>query len=380
MSKILKWVVATLVLVLVVPSAFVYFTYGGGKPYPDVTGEPVLERDGLEVYFKHEEPIGNVAATRKPGVPLRVFFTIHPESRPEKNKVVEITGRSVKPFPDEKSQSELFITPLGVYIDNMNRLWVIDHGNHGTDPVRLTAFDLGNNSLIMEHVFSREVAEKGSFFNDLTVSPDGRFVYISDVSFWRKNPALIVFDVNNGKAKRFLEDHPSVKSQGYVPVTPIKMMRFFLGLADLLVGIDGIDTTSDGSYVYYAAMSHGKLFRIPTEVLNDFSLPGEAVEKAVESFSDKPLSDGIRLDDRGNVYITDIEHQGITVVDRNRELMTLVKDDRIRWADGLSLGNDGYVYLADSAIPVIMLQSKEHIRENRPYYIFRFRPPYDRLQ
>ena len=30
-----------------------------------------------------------------------------------------------------------------------------------------------------------------SFFNDLQVSPDGRYVYIADVSFFGKNPAII---------------------------------------------------------------------------------------------------------------------------------------------------------------------------------------------
>jgi hypothetical protein len=41
----------------------------------------------------------------------------------------------------------------------------------------------------------------------------------------------------------------------------------------------------------------------------------------------------------------------------------------------LSFGPDGWLYLADSAIPDLVLKSKDYIRTQGPYYIFRFRPP-----
>ncbi|GAF88527.1 unnamed protein product, partial [marine sediment metagenome] len=58
-------------------------------------------------------------------------------------------------------------------------------------------------------------------------------------------------------------------------------------------------------------------------------------------------------------------------------LETLVKDERIRWADGLSFGPDGWLYLADSAIPHLILQSPEHIASQAPYHIWRFKPGTD---
>ena len=57
------------------------------------------------------------------------------------------------------------------------------------------------------------------------------------------------------------------------------------------------------------------------------------------------------------------------------KLTTLIRDDaRIRWADALSFGPDGYLYIADSAIPDQMLQSKAHMQSKAPYYICRFKP------
>jgi hypothetical protein len=55
-------------------------------------------------------------------------------------------------------------------------------------------------------------------------------------------------------------------------------------------------------------------------------------------------------------------------------LQTLIRSSRIRWADALCFGPDGWLYLADSALPEVMLRSKRHIRAAGPYQVFRFRP------
>ncbi|MBO0931999.1 L-dopachrome tautomerase-related protein [Fibrella aquatilis] len=359
-------------LLLIGILTIVYVRFGGGRTYPDLSGKPVLTAGALETVLAYAEPIGNVAASTDTGRPTRVFFTVHPESRPEGAKLLEVVNGKGVPYPSAAAQA-LFNTPLGVYTDQQHRLWVIDHGNHGTTTVTLTAFDLTNNRVAHQYTFPREVAELGSFFNDLSVSPDGRYVYIADVSFWRKQPSIAVYDTQTGRSASRLDNHPSVASQGYVPVNPIKKMRFFGGLVDLMPGVDGLDASPDGKYVYYAAMSHDGLYRVPVAALTNFSLSNEVVGEQVQLVSKKPLSDGIRVDSRGNTLITDVEHSGVAIIAPDGRSQTLLKDPRIRWADGLSFGGDGYTYLADSDIPDQMLQSKAHITSHKPYYIYRFR-------
>jgi sugar lactone lactonase YvrE len=106
-------------------------------------------------------------------------------------------------------------------------------------------------------------------------------------------------------------------------------------------------------------------------------LPPGQLANRVERYSDKPLSDGFSLDVDGNVYITDIEHSSIFVVSPERELKTLIQSKDVRWADALSFGPEGYLYLADSALSELILQSREHIDTNGPYRIFRFKPGID---
>lgn len=371
--KIIKRLLISLLAIVLLLLVFVYARYGGGKTFQDLSSSPKLPQEALEVYCQYDEPIGNVAASRDTSYPTRVFMTVHPESRPEHYKVLEITGGKPKPFPDEASQKTLFETVLGLYIDNQNRLWTIDHGNHGTGAVRLLAFDLATSQIVQDYTFPKEIAELGSFFNDLTVTPDGKYVLVADVSFWRKSPSLVVFDVANRRSRSLLDGHPSVSNQGYVPVTPAKKMRFFGGLADLMPGIDGLDVDWKGEYVYWAPMSHEGLFRLSLAAATNFDLPSDAIAAQVERVGGKPLSDGIRLTPDGTVFVTDVEHQGIYAIEPKGRGYTLLKDARIRWADGLSLGSDGYWYLADSDIPDQMLQSKEHMAENKPYYVFRFK-------
>lgn len=376
MKKILKRAAIFFLALVLALVAFVYARYGGGKPYPtDISTAPLLGPDALEVVIAYPEPIGNVAASNDTATAQRVFFTVHPESRPEWIKLLEIKHGQGVPYPSEAAQT-MFNTPLGVFCDRQNRLWVIDHGNHGLDGVKLMAFDLGTNQLVHQYTFPQAVAEKGSFFNDLSVSPDGNFVVVADVSFWRKSPSLVVYDIAKGQSRSLLDGHASVENQGWMPVNKIKKMRFFGGLADLMPGIDGLDIDPTGQWIYYAAMSHDEAYRVPLAIATDFSTAPEDVAKSVESIGKKPLSDGIRADSAQNVLITDVDHNGIFVINAvSKKSFTLIKDDRIRWADGLSKGGDGYWYLADSAIPHQMLQSKEHMAENKPYYIFRFKMP-----
>ena len=344
--------------------------YGGGKPYPDLSTEPLIEESALEEVLAYPEPIGNVAVSHEG----RIFFTVHPESRPQGNKLLELVADAAVPYPDGASQQQLFNTVLGLVVDERNILWTIDHGNHGFNAARLLAFDLATGEVAHDHYFESEIAPAGSFLQDLQVSPDGQTVVIADASFWRKAPALIVYDIQRKTARRTLESHESVTPENYLIRNPLKDMKFLGGLVSLMGGVDGIAFDSDGEWLYYAAINQSGLFRVRLDDLRNAELPPEQLGNRVQRFSNKPLSDGLSTDTAGNVYITDVEHSSVCIVGPDRKPKTLLSADRIRWADALSFGPDGWLYLADSAIPEQVLKPKEYIMAKGPYYIFRFQP------
>ncbi|WP_164010732.1 L-dopachrome tautomerase-related protein [Pyxidicoccus trucidator] len=367
-STLLK-VVGAVVALLLLAALGVRLRYGGGAPYPDVTGMPLLPDSALEVAAMSPEPIGNLAVSSTG----RLFFTIHPESRPEGAKLLEWVDGKAVPYPTAELQAKLFETPLGITIDRRDWLWTIDHGNHGMGTPRLLAFELATGHLAHEFVFPPDVAPPGSFLQDLRVDVKGDAVFIADVAFWRRGPGLVVYDVAAKQARRVLSGHPSVFPQDYIIRNPIKEMVFFGGLAALKAGVDGIAMDPSGEWVWFAAMNHDTMYRVRAADLRDASLGEAELEKRLHAVGRKPLNDGLSADVEGNVLITDVEHGAVLRMSPEGRLETLVKSPRIRWADALSHGPDGWVYLADSAIPHQMLQSKAHIAANAPYYIYRFK-------
>jgi sugar lactone lactonase YvrE len=347
--------------------------YGGGEPYPDLSTEAIIDESGLEEVFAYPEPIGNVAVSHEG----RLFFPVHPESRPPGNKLLEIIGGAAVHYPDGASQHHLFKSVLGLVIDERNILWTIDHGNHGTKGARLLAFDLATGQIAHDHYFDEDIAPVGSFVQDLQVAPDGQTIVIADASFWRKSPALIVYDIQKLSARRVLESHESVTAENYLIRNRLRDMEFLGGLVSLQGGVDGIAFDTDGNWLYYGAINNSGLFRVRLADLRNDELPAEQLGEKIERFSDKPLSDGLSTDYSGNVYVTDVEHGSVFIVGPDRMPETLLQSGRIRWADALSFGPGGWLYLADSAIPELVLRSRAHIMAKGPYHIYRFQPGFE---
>lgn len=350
--------------------AVLYSRYGGGEAFPPRRSAAMLPEDALELVAELPEPPGNIAVSRD----NRIFLTIHPESKPPTNRVVEIVNGQMRPFPDEAAQSELYHAPQGIRIDRQGRLWTIDHGDNGIQPARLVAVDLASGAAVHDFTFPREIAPLFSYLQDLAISSDGRHVFIADVSFFRKSPALVVYDVERRIAWRVLEKHPALLPENYFIQAYNGPMIRLGGLLTMKVGVDSIALDQRGEWLYFGAMNHREMYRLPARALIESEKDPGALETALERFGDKVQSDGITVDEAGNIYITDMENRGVAVLGQDRKLRTYLHSDRLRWPDGFSFGGDGFVYLADSAIPDIVLQSRGQIEKRAPYQIFRFRP------
>mgnify|MGYP001544805732 FL=1 len=345
----------------------VWWRYGGGEPYPDLTTRPLLPDSALETAASYREPIGNVAVSRDG----RLFFTVHPEARATGPKLLEWVDGAARPWPDAASQ-RLFDTPLGVVVDPLDRLWTIDHGQHGTRTPRLLAFDLATGERVHDYRFGTETAPLGSFLQDLQVDSTGRWVYLADVSFWRRDPGIVVYDVTEGLAFRALAAHPSMLPQDWLIRTPDKPMRFFGGLATLRPGLDGLALDRRDEWLYFGAMAHDGLFRIRAADLQDPAGDPAVLGARVERVGDKPLSDGLSIDVEDRVYVTDVEHGAVHRMDPDGTRTTVIRSPRIRWADALSFGPEQTLYLADSALADVMLMPRRHIEAAAPYHIYRF--------
>ena len=108
----MKNILLFFVIIAFILSIVLWVRHGGGEAYPDLTTAAVLSGTELEEVLSYPEPVGNVAVSRNG----RIFFTVHPEARPEGNRLLEYVEGAAVPYPDLTSQLDLFDTVLGVAI------------------------------------------------------------------------------------------------------------------------------------------------------------------------------------------------------------------------------------------------------------------------
>jgi len=370
MKKLFLIIVIVLMVFIIGLLVTIRIRHGGGRDFEDRSSSPRLPSAALETVAALDEPPGNIAVSATG----RIFISIHPLSRPEKNKVVELIDGKPRPYPDAASQLNLFQAVLGLAIDRQNRLWLLDDGLQGIKQPRLLAVDLQTNRLVKRYDFPSQIAGFGSFLNDLQIDPAGQKIYMADTSTLAKKPAIVIYDIERNSARRVLENHPSVVEQDWIINAGGRKMVLGWGLFVLKPAVDSIALDRSGEWLYYGPMAHESMFRVRTQDLNDRSLTSEELGNKVEEFGPKPLSDGLSMDLEDTIYITDVEHGAILALGPDRNLKTLVKDPRLRWPDGLSFGPGHWLYISDSALQDVLFKSKKYIRAKAPYYIFRFKP------
>jgi hypothetical protein len=361
-----KKLAAVLVLLLAGFLVWLKTTYGGPViPFPDRTTIPLLSPSAVEIVAELPEAPGNLAVSAEG----RVFFNFHPEGRPALKVVEWVDGKAV-PFPPS---FEPYDAPFSLRIDRQNRLWTLDTGFHGVRPARLLTFDLKTKALVHRWDVPRDVAGFGSYVQDFQVSPDGKHVFLADLGIVSRKPALIVYDVEKNLGRRVLERAPSVLDRPFLIEAKGTKMILLGGFFAMHPALDSIGLDVAGEWLYYGPMSGERLYRARTRDLLDETLSPAALSSRVEDYGPKVQSDGISLDTAGSVYLTDVEHGAISILNPDRELRTLVRDPRWRWPDGLSFGPEDWLYVTDSALQDVVFRSRGHMKKAAPYFIWRFR-------
>lgn len=362
------------ILVLVLVPALVKWEYGGGEPFPSANYVPTLDAAEMEVVADLPMPPGNIAVS-KGG---RVFFTFHPEARPDVNVAELVDGKAV-PWPSMAFQTgegepRYFQNVLSLRIDRQNRLWTLDNAHHGAGQPRLLAFDLGSGEVVHQYDFPRKTAPLLSHLNDFQVTLDGRYILIADASILGQRPALVIYDIQKRSARRVLEKHVSVMPEKFVPEVQGRRMELF-GVFAIRPGVDSIALDRENQWLYFAAVTATAMYRASlTDLLNP-ALSDDELASRVERWAAKSESDGITTDNDGNVYLSDPGHSAIHRLRANTgELETLLMAPNIRWPDGFSYGPNGWLYFTCSSLQHVIGRGPKHIQSQAPYQIYRFRP------
>jgi sugar lactone lactonase YvrE len=256
-----------------------------------------------------------------------------------------------------------FVCVQSVYIDDQDRLWVLDPANpmfRGIvdDGPKLVRIDLSRDTIARTYLFDEEIAPKESYLNDVRIDTRTETAFITDSG----RGAIVVVDLKTGSARRRLEGHPSTRAE---PIQVVIDGTPFPGV----VHSDGIALDATGGWLYYQALTGRTLYRVPTESLRDETLGEPELVERVEAFAESGVSDGLLFDPKG-IYLSSLEDGAIKRAGPGGRVETLIRDPRIVWPDSFARGPDGSIWFTTSQI---------HLgpKPATPYRILRLLPDSD---
>src|SRR5262245_5437223 len=354
---------------------------------PGCAPEAVAPRPGelIEVATSDDALWTGIAVT-----PQGRKFVCHPRwVGPHEDSVVELfaDGRR-RGFPDRDSNAwrpgaeiplpkNAWVCAQALRADG-EQLWLLDSGNptfrkpveHAT---KLAQVDVITRRFRQWIFFPPGVLESTSYLNDFCVDPSHTVAYVSDSGAG----AILVADTDRRSVRRLLAGHPSTMAEeGVVPRVGGVELRYGPGPArdagapPMRIHVSALALDASGEWLYWQALVGKTLWRIPTAVLRDASLPPERVAAAVERVGETVVADGLAMDSDGNLYLAAIEKDAIVVRRPDGTLETLVSDPRLAWPHGLALGPDRTLYVTTSQIHRTPLTYPNTSMPSEPFRLF----------
>lgn len=292
----------------------------------------------------------------------RVFVNYPRWHEPMNFSVAELRpGQPPAPVPDEAWQRwspqepdtapSRWVCVQSVHVDALDRLWILDTGSPqlaGVVPggAKLARVNIATNAIERVYPFAPDVAPTQSYLNDVRIDTRTDTAYLTDSGLG----AIIVLDLRTGNARRLLADHPSTKAvPGFVPVIEGRELRFADGSVPQIHS-DGLALSPDGVWLYYQPITGKTLHRVPTAALRDASLTPDALAARVESLGETVVTDGMEMDEHGNLYFSTLELDAVVVRRPDGSLITLAQDSRLAWPDSFALAPDGTIAVSTAQI------------------------------
>lgn len=318
----------------------------------------------------------------------RFLIGVNFEDKPQ-NRVIEVSksGES-RPFPTTSlsqaapGEALLLDAVEGMQAMENGIVWMLDNGRRSELPPKVVAWDLKHARLQRVFNLAPPAVLPGSLLNDLAVSLDQTAVYLADPA-GGTDAALVVLDAVTGLARRVLQGHPSV-----VPVAGLELMidgqklqsrRLDGTVADPKGGVSPIALDRKGEWLYFGPLRSLKLYRVRTEHLRDAKLEPEKLAGLVEEYAAKPLCDGITIDAKGNIYVSDLAGKAIGMIEAGtKEYRILAADPRFLWPDGLCFGTNGQLCFhtnARRAAPASLMPASAKDGTGVTNYLFRLQTP-----
>ncbi len=335
------------------------------------------EKFQYEIIGKFNEGPGNLTVTPDG----RIIMSLHQFYQPRYSVIEILSDKSLVPFPNRKlnersDESGLKLdSVLGIHSDPDGVVWMLDNGLRSGVAPKLVAWDTRANKLQRVIHFQPPVAPKNAFFNDLAVDRRHNRIFISDPA-GGSNAALIVVNLQTGKARRVLQGDKSVIPENVelmIDNRPLRVKDSTGKWVSPHIAVNPIAEDLNNEWVYFGAMHGLSLYRVRAEDLSNERLSAKELASRVERYSSKPISDGITMDNAGNIYLGELAENAIGRIDNNRKYKRLVQSNDLSWVDSLSVGPDGYLYAVVNRLHLSAALNGGEALSKPPYYLVRIK-------
>lgn len=281
----------------------------------------------------------------------RVFVNFPRWSQETPVSVAEIIDGKTIPFPDlhwnswagNTTDNNQFICVQSMYVDDTNLLWVLDTGyelsTDSTKGARLFCFDPDNNILIHEYFLPVEKITGKAYLNDFRIDHKNHAVYFTDSQVG----GIVVLDLNTNEVRRVLANHYSTLTEvdkivieGYERKHPVHS--------------DGIELDPDGKYLYYCSLMGKNIYRIPVSSLLDQNISDTMLGAKVEKYAQTGANDGIIFNKKGELFLSSLEKNAISKINKRGILTEVIQDEAIKWPDSFAFDTHGNLYFTTSQI------------------------------
>ena len=314
------------------------------------------------------------------------LFTNYPIWSPvHKYCVVEVTKTDAKPYPNEELNSwkegedgsKKFVSVQAVYVDDQDKLWVVDHANPSFGGVyqesdKLVRINLATNKV--ERIYPMKgVTDKNSYINDVRVDTKRQVAYMTNSN----EGGIVIVDLKSGKTRMVMKGAP--------PTQTDPAYKFMIGGREvapggkpLKVNSDGIALTPDREWLFFKPLTDDKLYKVKTADLRNAKLSDSDLVARVVDLGHVNITDGMEFDKHGNLYMGDMEKNTIIKLSPSKDKKTfektvLVTDSRLIWPDSYAVSKDGYLYISTSEVQTAPPFNNGVDKRTLPYGLFRLK-------
>lgn len=334
-----------------------------------------------EVFAMVDGAVGNIAFTHSG----EAVYSYHPFFEP-KIRVAKYNAqtKTSEPFPNlewntpRPTDDHYLSNVLGIRNDENGVVWMLDMGNRNPITPKIVGWNTKTNKLERIYYLPETAVVKTSQPNDMLIDTKNQVIIIADEGIGNGGDgsaaALIVVDMKTGHTRRLLEGTRTTLPEKKPIVVNGKVLS--INGKELYVGCDGITADKDFEWLYYAPLNGTKMYRVKISNLLDEQLSENELDNRIETYSDKPNNGGLSIDVAGNLYLTAMETNSVAMISaQDRSVKTLVQDERLLWADGVSYSHtDGYMYVSAAQVHLGAVFNNGKNLAKPPYYIFRFKP------